>query len=381
MKIGIITYWMSDDNYGQILQAFSLQKYLSNQGHSTFLIAYTSQSKKLNIYIKEIIKCFIYIITKNFKYEEIFLSYKNKWKNRKRKFKQFKSMYLPRTKKEYFSLEELKQNPPEADIYITGSDQVWNNTACKKENGVWYLDFGNKNIIKASYAASSGRTFSQEEYPYIKKYLSKFKSIGVRECDLLNDIKSIGINQGELVLDPTLLLPKEEFLSLCNKGEKHCKKEYIFLYILNVESASDIDWNTINTYRKNKHLDCKIVSSSGYYQAKELIDEIKNIQASIPEWIWYINNAECVVTTSFHGIVFCIKFQKPFIAIPLKGKYSKSNNRIFTLLEKLGLSSRIFSEDKDFAELIEAPINWLEVNKLLEKEKENSYTFLKNIVS
>lgn len=382
MIIGIITYWTSDNNYGQILQAYALQKYLKNQGHIAYLIAYIPQRKKVLELIKEITKCFLYLFTRSKKYEEIFLYYKNKWKHRKRRFYQFKHTHLQKSKKTYRSLKELKKNPPEADIYITGSDQVWNNTACDKENGVWYLDFGNKEVVKVSYAASSGRAFSKEEYGYLYKYLSKFRSIGVRESELLNDIKSsIGINHSELVLDPTLLLPKEEYLSLCAPLPKQNKKKYIFLYILNIQTASEIYWEAINEYRKSKHLDCKIVSSSGYYQAKELIRGEKSIQASIPEWISYINNAEFVITTSFHGVVFCIKFQKSFIAIPLKGKYSKGNNRIFTLLEKLGLSSRVFSEDKSFTAQMEAPIDWSSVNKILEKEKEKSCLFLNNIIS
>lgn len=381
MIIGIITYWTSDNNYGQILQAYALQKYLRNQGHTAYLITYIPHRKKLLEIIKEIIKCFLYLSTKNKKYEETFLFYKNKWKHKKRNFNQFKKTHLLKSKKVYYSLKELQTNPPKADIYITGSDQVWNNTACNKENGVWYLDFGNKEVIKASYAASSGRPLSKEEKEDIYKYLSKFKLIGVREYELLNDIKSIGINRCELVLDPTLLLPKEEYLSFCEANNFHCKKKYIFIYLLNIQTESEIYWNIINTYRKNKNLECKIVNSSGYYQAKKVVNEVKSIQASIPEWICYINNAEFVVTTSFHGVVFCIKFQKPFIAILLKGKYSKGNNRIVTLLEKLELSSRIFSEYKNFAVQVEAPINWARVNELLEKEKQNSYTFLKNIIS
>lgn len=380
MKIGVITYWTSDNNYGQILQAFALQKYLKSKGHDAYLITYIANPPKAYEYIKDFIKCLLYIFLRRSKYEEIFLFYKNKRKNRKRKFKEFKKLHLQKSTKVYHNLYELKQDPPEADIYITGSDQVWNNTACNKENGVWYLDFGKKNIIKSSYAASSGRKFSKEEYPYINNYLSQFKLIGVRENELLNDLNSIGINNSRVVLDPTLLLPQEEYTSLFNNKRHECNK-YIFFYILNIRKASEIYWDEINAFRHSKNLECKIVSASGYYQAKEIIKGEKNIQASIPEWLEYIKNAEFIVTTSFHGVVFCIKFQKPFIVIPLKGKYSKGNDRIYSLLKKLELSNRIYSEDISFGSQIEAPIDWNKVNKLLQKEQEESEHFFKDLIS
>lgn len=381
MKIGVVTFCNSNNNYGQILQAFALQKFLRKKGHDAYLISYKSTIISFGNLIKDILKCILYFLFRLPKYEEIFLCYKNKQKDRKRDFKSFKNIYLQKSKIEYHSLMELKKNPPEADIYITGSDQVWNNTACKQENAIWYLDFGKKNIIRASYAASSGRKFTEEEVTYLKKYLNSFKFIGVREKGLLNEIQSLGFDCCDIVLDPTLLLSQEDYLSLCKTNKTTNSQKYIFIYILNIQNSSEIYWNQINKYRKEQNLECKIVTSSGYYQAKELIDQEKNIQATIPEWIWYINNAEFIVTTSFHGVVFCIKFQKPFIAIPLKGKYSKGNERIFTLLEKLGLSSRIFSEDKSFAEQVEAPIDWAKVNRLLKDEIEKSEHILNYIIS
>jgi hypothetical protein len=126
MKIGIMTFWRSEDNYGQLLQCYALQKYLRDAGHDAYLIRYDSKNDyiKLSVWKKAIkglnpVKSFGYISSK-------IRAPLIKKLNAERKFLDFRNIYIKQSKSIYHSYKELVENPPEADMYITGSDQVWN---------------------------------------------------------------------------------------------------------------------------------------------------------------------------------------------------------------------------------------------------------------
>ena len=161
MKIGIITFWQSENNYGQILQCFALQKYLRIQGHEAYLIRYTHYMSKPTLR-ERLVKIFkIYPIIKKI------IHTLNKDKRSQpsnsvdRGFFLFKSKYIVSSPNLYRNLLELKKNPPEADCYITGSDQVWAQLLNHKNNEIFFLNFGDKNIKRISYAAS----FAMNKYP------------------------------------------------------------------------------------------------------------------------------------------------------------------------------------------------------------------------
>lgn len=128
-------------------------------------------------------------------------------------------------------------------------------------------------------------------------------------------------------------------------------------------------------------MDIKAVYSSGYIPARELCPDITGLQATIPEWLAYIYNAESIITTSFHGIVFCIKMNKPFLVILINNRNSAGNVRITELLEALGLSDRIFDPSLPVEVQINKSINWKYVNSELKELIKDSCDFLdKNII-
>lgn len=388
MRIGIITYWDSDNNYGQLLQCYALQAYLRTQGYDAFLIRY-----KKKYYPRSLFQKIKYNFSwKGLRYrfssqrkedlavmsEELRLSRINMHLNQQRKFEDFRKEYLRMTEEIYSSLQELQRNPPEADVYICGSDQIWNNSLEMKETSVWYLNFGDKNIKRISYAASIGRDLQKKEYRRFKKYLSHFDAISVREEGTKSLCEQLDVRNTQVTLDPTLLLPVNEYRILQKPPKDELNTPYLFMYILNVTTCEEIYWGMIDTFLRKSQLQLKVVCSSGYTQARELIEGYHNIQATLPEWLYYIDNSRFVITTSFHGIVFCIKMHKPFLVVLLENRYSKGNDRIVSLLKSIGLSDRILNIGLSVEKQMCREINWTAVEQRIKELQSSSYKFLKD---
>lgn len=380
MKIAIFTYWTSSDNYGQLLQCYALQKYLRDKGYEAYLVRYSPISQNIrhnptiwnkfkNVKLKNLLPWVRKRLKAEIAYEN-HLRKLNKKLNLQRKFDEFRNSYLCVSEIIYHSIEELKANPPQADIYICGSDQVWHDSLLEPNVAGWYLQFGDSNIKRISYAASIGRNISLEEKDIFKTYLSKFDAISLREQNACNYVQNIGFTKAIVVADPTILLPIDEFTEIIPSVLPN-SDSYILFYTLNIRTSKEICWEEIYPIIKEENLKVKSVCSSGYYPARNIIPDCDNIQATIPEWISLIKGAQYIVTTSFHGIVFCIKLHKPFIAIPLTNEYSKSNVRLTSLLDFVGLSSQMYSQTSNIRELLHAKISWdivdLKMNELRQK--------------
>ena len=275
----------------------------------------------------------------------------------------------------YTSYEELKKNPPVAEVYITGSDQVWNDSCHKISTAGWFLQFGSEETKRISYAASIGRDLEESEFSFFSKYLSSFDAISVREESSRKLCENLGI-RAQVCIDPTMLLPSEIYIKMARFPKE--EKNYAFIYVLNIRSSEEFYWPAIKEYLETKGLAIKSVTGSGYYQGRELIDNIKNLLATIPEWLGYIKCAECVLTTSFHGTVFAILMHRPFLTIGLRGRHGEANTRIEQLLSTLGIPERMLTPNVDIRQQMEAPIDWEEVELRLNSMREDSLNFLRN---
>lgn len=386
MRIGIITYWTSDDNYGQQLQCYALQKYLISQGHDAFLIRYTGENAisllskiKNNLSISKI----FYRFTREHKMEKKRALYENKLrqinkeKNVKRRFEEFRKDNLRMSEKIYTSIEELRNDSPVADAYICGSDQVWNNPLNSTNTAAWFLSFGDQQVKRISYAASIGRELEKKELKRFKALLDGFDAISVREISSLNLCIRLGLENVQIVTDPTLLLPANDYHQLADTSLlPSSESPYMFLYLINIFSEKEIYWDMVRAYLNDRNLALRVVCSSGYIQSREIVPGVSNIQASIPEWLAFIKNSACVVTTSFHGIVFCIKMHRPFLAVLLTNTYSGGNDRLTSLLNALDLGSCIFNPLLSFDKQMEQEIDWYKVDTLLREMNELSEAFL-----
>ena len=383
MRIGIITFWESNDNYGQVLQAYALQQVLKDMGHSPFQIRYSLCASRVNVtrssFIKKVLKLItIYPLIKSFKrkmskrrddaYEMVIEE-----KNKTRKFIDFREKYICKSEIIYNSLEEIRANPPVADCYITGSDQVWTMLLSNENNKAYFLDFGKSSIKRISYAASFARnSYPKELKEELKKQLDKFDAISVRENEGIDICKEVGRSDAVCVLDPTFLIDSKKYayLSATTTTPDH----YVFVYSINIREPEEISWKEVVRYSRQNNIEIITTTSSGHFAGREILSDTEYLYATIPEWLAYINNADVVITTSFHGVAFCLIFNTPFVYFPLNGKGAKGNGRVLNLLKSLELDNRVYQGDLE--RIIENNIDWGKVNNSLTRLKEVSYDYL-----
>lgn len=367
LKIGILTFWWSNDNYGQLLQCYALQKYLRDAGHDAFLIRYDSS----NDYVKApfFLRCFkalnpvllcrffVYKIQHKINSRKIL----EESKLNDRHFDDFRSKYIVQSECVYTSYNQLKENPPEADVYIVGSDQVWNFyehrlNQCRNLVHAYFLDFGSKQTKRISYAASWGKTELPEDFiKEISPLLKNFDYVSVREKSGIDLCRKCGYENAEFRCDPTLLLTSDNYRLLYKENEtledtSKRKNPYLFLYMLN--NTCDFDIQKVYDFAARKNLEVVYVTGNSKF------DRYKKTFATIPQWLSLIDNAEYVVTNSFHCCVFSLIFAKNFAAVPLTKTMAGMNSRIETLCEIFGIKPRwLTAELSDDFSVLEEKVN------------------------
>lgn len=386
MRIGIVTYWSSSDNYGQQLQCFALQKYLIGLGHDAYLIKYMPTSHiPLWRRIARSVKYRLLVSSEQKEKDRNtkLISERNKLLNCRRGFKEFRDKYIKSTEIVYRNIKELRNNPPAADIYICGSDQVWNNSLKDPDTAGWFLDFGKPTIKRVSYAASIGRDIDSSEINRFTKYLKNFNAISVREQKAYALCHQLGFDKSIIAIDPTLLLNSSAYdsIEIDSNGTDVAGKPYVFIYTLNIRIAEEIYWDDFHKIIAKDGFQIRSVSSSGYLPARELLPGVQNEQATIPEWLSLIKHSEYVITTSFHGVVFCLLYHKPFYAVLLNNEYSKGNDRIISLLEFLHLSNLIVSNSESLKQSNFENIDWIDIDAMIALLRQKSTHFIDDILS
>ena len=348
-----MTYWWSNDNYGQILQCYALQKYLRDAGHDAFLIRYrygndyesipTPLFKKI-LKIFNPIKLFRFVLSKILhKYRMSYIA-QERQNNEKRCFDDFRNKHIKVSETIYRYYAELKENPPKADMYIVGSDQVWNPdlyASIERQSRAFFLDFGHPEVKRISYAASICKEDLDIKFiNIIKPLLKKFDYISVREKSGLNLCKQCEIDNAEWVPDPTMLLDADAYRSLY-KNETFVKPEkpYCLFYFLGNNNIFSIQ--KIYDWAKKKNIEVL------YIPAKMPINKYNKTYATIPQWIYLLEHAEYVITNSYHCAVFSIIFNRKFGIIPLLNMQAVMNRRFETLFELFKIEKR-FIIDLDF---------------------------------
>lgn len=377
-KIGIMTFWFSDDNYGQILQSFALQKYLRNEGYDAFVIKYYPFRKPKKWFVLfKIIRIYpvIKYLFRHFMQKDSY----NKMSqlNAKRQFNSFRMQNINFSEHEYYGAKDIKSNPPIADIYIAGSDQIWHYNYLNEDGLPYFLEFGSNSTLKLSYAPSFRFVhIPKDRESLLNRVLAKLDGISVREKSGIDVCKEVGQN-AVVVVDPTLLLEKKDYSSFLVPVPY---KDYIYCYILNIETQEDIKWSQIKEYSLFENLHLVVTVSSGYHQMREWFDDVEYSYSSIPEWLSLINKSSVFVTTSFHGVVFALLFHANFIFIPLSD-IPGSNDRLISLLKPLGLLNRIWDKKCDLKSIINSKIDWENIDGIIAKDRQLSRTWLKNNIN
>ncbi len=319
MKICTITC-QNAVNHGARLQCYALAYWLQKQGHEVEVIDYRpvpSLNKKLwywpGMSIKEWVKLFIYFPLR-----------KKKLKRRK-SFDEFSKKYIPLTEHVYYSIGDLRNNPPQADMYIAGSDQIWNTTLPNGSDPAYYLDFGSSDVRRESFAASFGtESLKPGSEMFVKENLKRFDKITIREQSALSILKSLGL-EGTLQEDPVFLLSASDWDKIADGtgvGEK-----YVLVY--DFYKSNDIKLEA-QKIAQAENLKIYNISHSKFSYAD------KNFIYSGPDtFVSLIKNASYVVSNSFHGTAFAMIYGVPFKVLD---RQDGLNIRMHDLLKRHGYS-------------------------------------------
>ncbi len=332
MKVGIITFhWGA--NHGAMLQAYASAKYLQSKNVQVQIIDYYPKNQELTL-----------LNALKPSHPRVMLDRFSAYKKEQR-VAPFRKK-LPLTKR-YYTNKELMENPPDFDVLLTGSDQVWNPYFIMHGEGqnvttpVYFLNFGKENCKKIALSVS----FGCSEYPekagsIAKPLIGKFDYISVRENTGLKILEDMGVFNGVVVADPTSLLTTQEVLELCESVPIR-NNSFVVKCILRKQNA------------ETKELISNLMSAKNMGNA---VDIEKN---SMENWLANIRDSAFVVTNSFHCVMMCLKLHTPFVVVTESGIKAGMNDRLFTLLQHFSLTDLIVGDNNiDYNFVVNKEIDW-----------------------
>ena len=353
MKVSVITMH-AVKNYGSVLQTYATQRLFEKLGLEVEIIDYVRE--------KNLDENLLQTWTKNDKglvkiiKKAVLLPTVTKWK---KVFGGFLKEEIHLSQRRYTSEQELIDNPVCADIFCTGSDQVWNSGWNNGIEKPFYLSFVPDGVPKIAVAASMGKNkIDKEEAKIITPYLRRYNYITMREQSGLDIVKSLGIENSGFCLDPTLLISCEEWLQYAKPYP--IKEKYVLIYQLNHDPQFDI---YAEEFAKIKKL--KLIRVCTRYDQKRLSGK-GIVLPEVRKLLSLIYNAEYVLTNSFHATAFCINLNKQFVSI-YPNEYA---SRLSDTLKMFGLEQRQLKAYNQY-DIADKDINFDAVNeKLLACRKE-----------
>ena len=360
-------------NYGGILQAFALRKTISELGCNAVTLDYMPRylEQSLNIQGKKnklrLWKCFINRIIK--KTGDPIPGYIEQYL-----FRPFKYRFM-RTWRLDLLRQRLKQAPADSR-YIVGSDQVWRGVYARGIESLpfFFLSFATQEqrLRSFAYAASFGSDEwegTPEETEECARLIKDFKAVSVREHSGIRICHEVFGVEAVQMPDPTLLLEPEDYSHLIRRWwTLRLPQPCMAVYLLD-ETA------------EKKQLTQAVAEQAGLYPQQltahgDAPRAMDRIPLSIPQWLRCIRDAECILTDSFHGCVFAIIFNKPFVCL---GNASRGSARFDSLLGTFGLQERLLTNPttEQVAECMRTPIDWKRVNAIRSSEKQRALQFLK----
>ena len=385
IHIAIATFIDTTNNYGQVMQAYALQKYLS-QTYPKVDISFIDVHKILIPKSRRVWRAFkkygILGFVRKFVAkiqarctphtptpDEVY----NKSCDDLRGLDTFRQSFMRAPSKTFNNL--YFHNIPKADIFIAGIDQIWNSWGIvTKENFcvsyLYHYLFGFvdkrkrvfRNAKKIAYAPSIGSTSIPKELQgFFAQYLRSFDALSVREECNVDSLKELGL-ESICVPDPTMLLSREDYLSI---AKPLARESEVFVYMLG--HSTMIDKDALLDFVASTH---KILYANANLNAQYACayDDNTEFYPTPQEWIGAIADSKALITNSFHGCVFAIIMNTPFFALKLGGGAGAMNTRFESLLEIFGLQDRLCSDLEEFKHKFaqQAPIDWQMVNARLE---------------
>ena len=353
MKISLMTIWHCG-NYGAEMQTYATVKALRKLGHDVEVLDF--RLFESNHSLRSIVGRFLNAITPA-----------------QRTFKKFWKKYIKNISCHYHNVAELRNNPPKSDVYLVGSDQVWNEDITGDRSAAYLLDFGGENVKRISYASSIGVSewnFSQSYPEMASKQFKKFVALSCREitgANVLSQKFNLNVKQ---VLDPTLL--HQDYKEITGFIQE--TKNLVF-YPLSVDDTSAVSF----CKELATKLNLKYVNANPYTFIPFLPIIWK--RNSIAQWMSAIGGASLVVTGSFHGLAFSLIYHRQFILI--NDNKQGRNSRMMDLLNYLGLEHRLFrtTEEAMASRVWEDTIDYQLIDEKLNQARNESWNYLKQSLS
>ncbi len=351
-KIGILTF-QDSSNFGSALQTYALWKKVNDYGYDCEIIDYICDEIKKNELpsiklgnikeIKETIAWFIYGKYYYKKHNNIF---------------NFLTTNAKMSKDKYYK-NNISLTNKIYDTFLVGSDIVWSPELTGEYT--YFLDFVNKDKKKISFSSSVGNPFNQEEKKNVKKLISSFEHIAVRESQSKEWIEEISHKKIEVVCDPTMLLTEKEWDNFI--GKRIIEEKYVLVYF-NDHIGKCL--NDAIEYANNNNLKVYFIN---YGRKKSKFETIR--PTTIEEFLNLIKYAECVFTASYHGLLFSIYFNKNFLY------YNRAHkSRMESLAKILGIEGQDGSKVDIFKYKFD--ISWNKINEKVDKFREKSLKVLEN---
>lgn len=371
MKIGIITLPFRT-NYGGILQAYALQKILLQLGHDVTIIEKERLFKlpywkKPYVYCKRIVKTILGKKTPIFLEKRLAIDVPI--------FEQHTRRFIQNNIHRIYYKDFKYINPNEYNAFIVGSDQIWRPKYFGTNNITnAYLGFAKKwNIKRIAYAVSFGTSnweYTSKQTIECKKLIGLFNAVSVREDSGIELCKKYFSIPAEQVLDPTLLLTKDDYFHLIKEYINKTQRGGVFYYFLDDTPQKRLfTQNVIENYK---------LTAFGIKSIQQDINHPiqPKICPPIEEWLKCFYDASLVITDSFHACVFSIIFQKPFIAI---GNQERGMTRFQSLMKLCGTEDRLITTYD--TNLAFKEINWDNINSTLILYRKKSIDFLKSALN
>lgn len=362
MKIGILTFHCAH-NYGAVLQCYALQEFLKHMGHDVEVVDYRPKYL-ITPYKRLVIHRFISLnpikFLKNTIKETLLIN---------RRFRRYMAFDKFITNRLNLSERVTANNIPlKYDIYIMGSDQIWNPKITKGFDSIYWgqFKFPKERRKYIAYAASmETKSINEEELVFYKKLLENFNAVSVREFQLASLLQPLTDKKIETVLDPTLLADS----SIWNKIAKQPSIEQKYVLIYQIRSNQ----NTSRIAKKiAQQLNAVVIEVVAWLNIHFERNQFQ--EASPEEFLGLIKYSSCIVTTSFHGTVFSVIFNRPFYCIKLD---DGSDTRSMSLLKNTGLEERMINKDDN---PIFSEVDYTVANKILINMRNNSRNFLLNAI-
>lgn len=354
MKIGILTYHRTL-NYGACLQAIATRIVLEKLGHEVYYVDYWPKYHSQGYKTFSLAK-FMKLPSIGWKLRYL-LSTSNR-KKRNDNFSSFHNKYI---------LPYCRPMSEEYDVVVYGSDQIWRKQKNLKDyNPVYFGENVCRTQRHIAFSASMGVLPDNEsDRNTLSKLLNNFEKIAVREDDLFELVKSLGYSNVVKTLDPTLLLDSKDWDAIIDTP-KYSEEPYVLVYSIGKVDAFNMD--SIQKYASQRNLTVKILCGT-----PSKSDTNNLITTAGPyEFLRLIKNAECIFTSSFHGLVFSLLYSKEVYA-----SFTHNSNRAKTLLKSVGLEERFICPNQKIPSL--ERIDFSEVKSKLEKLRESTMNYLNSI--